>query len=623
MRALKIAASGLVSVIGVLSSVSSTAHGAWVPPAGYERVGGTITGQLIAVAPDGKVADGINKVGSTPGSVQIYADAAAAAAGTSPIRTFTDPSFVSFGDLTFDGSNTILFSEFSNGTVYSGSVASGGAATALAPANSVQFPQGVAVRNGTVYATSVVGPGASDILALSGGAATPVVSNVGVGYIGGLAFDAAGNLLVTDSNDPDFTGDPGRLLRFDSAFNPLTPIVLNDGAGAGVHAYDLAIDSEGDIFVSTGPTLTRLSSDFSVIEQFGPTFAGGFEFVAGLDFVGSGFEANAGSGRLFINATDAGENGIIVVAPVPEPAALGLLAFALVALTRKRRKSAVAIAASLCAFASVVSLSNDARADQFFATEIVARTIGTSQQPQFTDPALALGAPRGGGTTTNSLDVYCLGNGGSLTLGFNLPDTSRAIVDAPGRDFIVSENSFYQDEDTTRAFAELMWVEVSTNGVDFARFAAHSRTPSPVGPFGVIDPADTKGFAGALPVLANVDANTIDPFDLATAGGDSFDLQWLVAEPNVVSGAVRLDDIRFVRFVDVIGNGSSLDSSGRPLYDPTGPGIGGADVDAVAVLHGVTTPTSGGGVNAPEPSSTAAALSSAAAVASLCRHKRT
>ena len=622
MRAARIAAFGLVSsVVGVFGFTSSPAQAAWAPPAGYQRVGGTITGQSFAVAPDGKVAVGINKVGTTAGVVNIYADAAAAAAGTSPIRTFTDPSFVSFGDLTFSGSDTILFSEFANATVFSGSVSSGGAATALAPANSVQFPQGVAVRNGTVYATSVVGPGASDIFALSGGAATPVVSNVGVGYIGGLAFDAAGNLLVTDSNDPDFSGDPGRLMRFDSSFAPLAPITLDDGAaGSGVRAYDLAIDSEGDIFVSTGPTLTRLASDFSVIEQFGPTFIGGFEFVAGLDFTGSGFEANAGSGRLFINATDAGEGGIVVVAPIPEPAALGLLAFAATVLTCKRRKSALAVATSLCAFASVTVLCDDARADQFFATEIVTRTVGSSQQPQFTDPTLALGAPRGGGTTTNSLDAYCLGNGGSLTLGFDLPEATRAITDQPGRDFIVSENSFYENEDPTRAFAELMWVEVSTNGVDFARFAAHSRTPAPVGPFATIDPALTKGFAGAMPVLANVDENDIDPFDLATAGGDSFDLQWLAADPSVVSGAVKLDDIRFVRVVDVIGNGSQLDSSGRPLYDPTGPGIGGADVDAIAVIHGVTIPPSAGG-QTPEPSA-AAALSGAAAAVSLRRSKR-
>ncbi|MEA2735609.1 MAG: hypothetical protein QOE14_2060, partial [Humisphaera sp.] len=287
MRALKIAAFGLVSVIGGLNfGFISSARAAWVPPAGYERVGGTITGQSFAVAPDGKVAVGINKVGVTAGSVKVYANAADAAAGTSPIQTFTDPTFNSFGDITFDGNNTVLFSEFSNGTVYSGQVGTG-ASTALAPANSVPFPQGVVAHNGAVYATSVIGPGASDVIALAGGAATTVISNIGNGYIGGLAFDAAGNLLVTDSNDPSFTGASGRLLRFDGLFSPLSPIVLDDGpGGAGVRGYDLAIDSEGDIFVSTGPTLTHVSSDYSLIEQFGPTFVGGFEFVAGLDFAG-------------------------------------------------------------------------------------------------------------------------------------------------------------------------------------------------------------------------------------------------------------------------------------------------------------------------------------------------
>jgi hypothetical protein len=288
----------------------------------------------------------------------------------------------------------------------------------------------------------------------------------------------------------------------------------------------------------------------------------------------------------------------------------GAFAVAAGAQSRKRCTIAAGVAASLVAFA-LMSFTPAARAGQFFATQIVTRTVGTQQQSAFADPNYALGAPRGGGTTSNSIDCYCLGNGGSLTLGFDLPQSPRAIVNSPGRDFIVSENSFYQDEDPTRAFAEMMWVEVSSNGVDFARFPAHSRIAMPVGPFGTIDPALTKGFAGVMPVLANVDENDIDPFDLQTAGGDSFDLEWLTGDPNVVAGAVNLDLIRYVRLVDVIGNGASLDSSGQPLYDPTGVGIGGADVDSVAVVHGVTLPGSVTGL-VPEPS-VAAALSGAAA----------
>jgi hypothetical protein len=37
-----------------------------------------------------------------------------------------------------------------------------------------------------------------------------------------------------------------------------------------------------------------------------------------------------------------------------------------------------------------------------------------------------------------------------------------------------------------------------------------------------------------------------------------------------------------------------LDQNGHPIYDPTGPGNNGADIDAVAVLHGSIT-------MAPEP----------------------
>jgi hypothetical protein len=166
-------------------------------------------------------------------------------------------------------------------------------------------------------------------------------------------------------------------------------------------------------------------------------------------------------------------------------------------------------------------------------------------------------------------------------LGFDDGATPRAIANETGFDFIVSENAFLQNEDPARAFAELMFVDVSSDGVHFARMPSRSRTPLPVGAFGVIDPANTKAFAGVRPVMANVDENDIDPFDPAAAGGDAFDLAWVEADPLVIGGAVDIDAIRYVRLVDVIGNGATLDSSGKPIYDPTGTGIGGADVDAL------------------------------------------
>jgi hypothetical protein len=73
----------------------------------------------------------------------------------------------------------------------------------------------------------------------------------------------------------------------------------------------------------------------------------------------------------------------------------------------------------------------------------------------------------------------------------------------------------------------------------------------------------------------------------------------------VQSGAVDLQHIRYLRLVDVIGDGSASDSFGRPIYDPTGFGIGGADVDAVAVINGA---------HAPEPAALAVLMTAAASM---------
>jgi hypothetical protein len=255
-------------------------------------------------------------------------------------------------------------------------------------------------------------------------------------------------------------------------------------------------------------------------------------------------------------------------------------------LSRKRRLAAMAL--SLCLWTTA------AHASHFYATQVIDRVIGGQQQLQFEDPDYALGPPRGEGETINGVDVYCLGNGGSLTLGFDTAASAGHIFNGPGADFIVFENAFYQfingQYDPHRSFAELMFVEVSSDGVNFARFAPYSWNLSPVGPFGVIDPAKVRGLSGANPVYANVDTNTIDPFDPAVAGGEAFDLSMLAYHPLVSSGMVDLNQIRAVRLVDVIGDGRHADAYGRPIYEPTGTGIGGADVDAIAVINGVHAP---------------------------------
>ena len=270
---------------------------------------------------------------------------------------------------------------------------------------------------------------------------------------------------------------------------------------------------------------------------------------------------------------------------------------------------------SLAGAAMFAAPAATAHGSEFFATQVIATSPGSFQDPAFSDPTLALGGPRGGGTSQGSLDVYNLGVGGSITLGFDDGAQQHGIFDGPGPDFTVFENPFYAGGNTHASFAELMFVSVSTNGVDFARFPVVSNTPAPVSAFGTIDPANVSGFAGVTPVLANVDTNTVDPFDASVSGGDSFDLSALSSDPLVTSGKVNLSAIRYVRLDDVVGDGSLTDENGHPIYDPTGPGTNGADLDAIAVING-------GIAIAPEPSGTWIVGGAAAAVLLLRRRSR-
>ena len=200
-------------------------------------------------------------------------------------------------------------------------------------------------------------------------------------------------------------------------------------------------------------------------------------------------------------------------------------------------------------------------------------------------PETALGPAPG----DDSFDVVSLGDGGSITLYFE-----SGIGDGPGDDFAVFENGFYGVDGL---FAELGFVEVSSNGVDFARFGAITLHGETVWAFGTLDPSDLRDFAGDQPI------------DLGTG----FDLAELAQHPLVTAGSLDLDAVSYVRVVDAIGNGSTLDSLGHPVYDPypTPFAQGGFDLQGIGVLHAI-----------PEPGATAQLLAGAAALFGFGRMRR-
>ena len=198
-----------------------------------------------------------------------------------------------------------------------------------------------------------------------------------------------------------------------------------------------------------------------------------------------------------------------------------------------------------------------------WATGYVNYLPGTGVDATWKTPEKALGKAVG-----DSYDVVVLGDGGSITLTFG-----GYITNGTGADFAVFDNSF---SDT---FLELGYVEVSSNGVDFFRFPSASLTTKPVGGFGAVDPTNIDGLAGKY----------------KQGYGTPFDL-------DLLAGTAGLDvnKVQYVRIVDIVGNGTSLDSAGRPIYDPyPTTGSAGFDLDAVGVIHyAAITPTPA----VPEPS---------------------
>ena len=193
-------------------------------------------------------------------------------------------------------------------------------------------------------------------------------------------------------------------------------------------------------------------------------------------------------------------------------------------------------------------------------------------------PARALGPVTGNEfdiVSLNDLTADDLAAGkqpGRITLGFAAP-----IFDGPGPDFAVFENAFASSSTGVSVFAELGYVEVSSDGVNFARF------PSQYGNTGTPGVAVPLRFQDATNIYNLVGKHI-------NAGGESwgtpFDLSQLAADPLVTGGQVNLGAIKYVRIVDIPGSGAFLDSAGHPIYDSwVTVGSGGVDLEAIGVLH--------------------------------------
>lgn len=156
--------------------------------------------------------------------------------------------------------------------------------------------------------------------------------------------------------------------------------------------------------------------------------------------------------------------------------------------------------------------------------------------------------------------VVSLGDGGTAILTFEQP-----ITNGTGADFAIFENAFND------FFLELAFVEVSSDGINFARFPAVSLTQNhtQIDGFGTLDATKIHNLAGKYR------ANYGVPFDL----------------DDINHPLVNTNQITHVKIIDVIGciqpPYATYDSQGNIINDPfpTPYPTGGFDLDAVGVIY--------------------------------------
>ena len=252
-----------------------------------------------------------------------------------------------------------------------------------------------------------------------------------------------------------------------------------------------------------------------------------------------------------------------------------------------------AIPATLCAQDPTIA-AGDAQLTRF-ADSVVDFSPATALSEFVSNPNAALGAPDVGSTGDpdfNPVGLVSLGDpgpdqaAGSITVGFSTP-----VNNSLGEQIAVFSNSFGFEGSV---FAELAFVEVSSDGINFTRFensssvtAANSNPANPL--------TDLElDFSGNLDFATIPNRNLVSGFAGADDSnfGTVFDLNGLANDATVLDGILDLNSIGFVRILDIPGDGRFVDSFGNPIFDAFSPNniTGGFDLDAVGVVSATAVP---------------------------------
>jgi hypothetical protein len=325
-----------IGIMLLIQSVQGQVSG-YTPPAGYYAFSLELSGGVVAVSPSGRLAVARARFG---GGATITVYDRIRPEGRQEVATLSNSRWQFFGGLAWRDENTLLFTE--NGdldTVLEWRL--DGTVRTLAPEGSVPNAADLYLLGNQVLTVGADGPNANKLYRVADGVASVVVSGYGNGYAAGVSL-RNGWLYLGDTNDPNFAGNPGQVLRYEPVFdaggmligaNLVGAFSLAGGGGSGLATF--IFDSEGDLLASTGRTLTQLRN--ATATPFG-TFSGAFPFPTSLAYFGTRFEPFEGDGLLIVDGSFTEVGGLFAIAPVPEPSTLGILLTGLLALCGRRRR---------------------------------------------------------------------------------------------------------------------------------------------------------------------------------------------------------------------------------------------------------------------------------------------
>ena len=193
-----------------------------------------------------------------------------------------------------------------------------------------------------------------------------------------------------------------------------------------------------------------------------------------------------------------------------------------------------------------------------------------------------LGAPTDFTMNGTTKHILALGHGSSITLTFDRP-----IPNGPGWDFAVFNNAFlsadpdladrgggtnyvFYNSGTNRVpvargynfvWCKPAFVDVSSDAIDWARFPVTYLNTDVLFQASVPDSPE-HWLSQDVTMIDGLAGKAVLQY------GTPFSLSALTNDPKVVDGLVDLNNIRYIRLTDVIGDGSTTDQHGNPIYSP-------------------------------------------------------